>query len=49
MRVVLDTNIMVSALLSPFSPAARIMTHWKKGTLNFHAEITLSPAMPSAA
>lgn len=32
MRVVLDTNIMVSALLSPFSPAARIMTHWKKGT-----------------
>lgn len=32
MRVVLDTNIMVSALLSPFPPAARVMTHWKKGT-----------------
>lgn len=31
MRVVLDTNVLVSALLVEFSPPAQLVTHWRRG------------------
>lgn len=31
MRVVIDTNILVSALLSGHSPPAKLLTHWRQG------------------
>jgi uncharacterized protein len=30
-RVVLDTNVLVSALLVEFSPPAQLVTHWRRG------------------
>ena len=31
MRVVVDTNVLISALLAPRSPPARILTMWRQG------------------
>lgn len=31
MRVVLDTNVLISALLVEFSPPAQLITHWRHG------------------
>ncbi len=31
MRVVLDTNVLVSALLVESSPPAQLITHWRQG------------------
>ena len=33
MRVVIDTNILVSALLSPHSAPADLISHWRRGGL----------------
>lgn len=34
MRVVIDTNVFVSALLVESSPAARLLEHWRRGRLS---------------
>ena len=31
MRVVLDTNVLISALLVELSPPAQLITHWRQG------------------
>ena len=40
MRVVLDTNVLVSALLMEYSPPAQLITHWRRG------QFTLLTAAP---
>ena len=34
MRVVLDTNVLISALLIEFSPPAQLVTHWRRGSFS---------------
>jgi hypothetical protein len=42
MRVVLDTNIFISALLIPLSPTAKLLTFWREG--KFHL-LTATPQL----
>ena len=37
MRVILDTNILLSALLSPLGPPAKLLTAWERGTFTLVA------------
>lgn len=42
MRVVLDTNVLVSALLVESSPPAQLITHWRLLALGRYAGIKIA-------
>lgn len=42
MRVVLDTNVLVSALLVELSPPAQLVAHWRRGGFSL---LTASPQL----